>query len=189
LTGWAEAEDGAPSLEEGLEILRETVATFGPGNVIWRFSPVPLVAEVTERFGKIAEVASSIGIEKCYLSFLHPVYTDLGSIESERLPSSLGLQSNRLMPETWPPEERSALIKDLVSRSEGVGVYLCADDKDTPLSGTEAYRGVCENGERFSVLHQGRIPKEECGCALCVDPFTVGETCSMRCAYCYSQKS
>jgi sulfatase maturation enzyme AslB (radical SAM superfamily) len=61
--------------------------------------------------------------------------------------------------------------------------------------------GICESGERFavippvdptnlltSVLRQERAlpPREGCGCALAVDPFTINETCTMGCSYCYA---
>jgi hypothetical protein len=42
--------------------------------------------------------------------------------------------------------------------------------------------GVCEDGAIFG----GSAAFMDCGCAHAVDPFTVNESCTMGCAYCYA---
>lgn len=57
---------------------------------------------------------------------------------------------------------------------------LCADD---PLWKSGLPMGVFQPG----ICSDRQGPKEACGCALAVDPFTIGEGCGMSCLYCYSQ--
>jgi hypothetical protein len=158
LTGWHEVEKGAPSLEVGLQNLIETVRVFGAENVVWRFSPVPAVADAVDRFARIAEKLAPVGVSSCYLSFL---------------------QQNDRVPEPRTPEQRLEIVSQLVARSAGIPVLLCADDRELD---SRAVRGVCESGARFGV----ECPKEKCGCALSVDPFTRNESCSYGCSYCYA---
>ena len=166
-TGWEEVEKGAPSEKESKDLLMETAYTFGPENVIWRFSPVPLVPDVVTRFWRLAETARMAGLKKVYVAFL---------------------QENDRVPETRTPIERYTLLQLMAkeARIEGIEVLLCNDDhslldlmdpKPTNLS-----LGVCVGPEDWD----GLPPSEGCGCALMVDPFTINESCNFGCSYCYS---
>lgn len=166
LTGWHEVEKGAPNLGEGLALLQDTVAAFGAQNVTWRFSPVPMVSDVVERFEIIARKAADMGLREVFVSFL---------------------QENDRVPETRAPRVRSETLKLLAGRAHGLKVLLCNEDRTLDLRGvTNLDRGICESGKRFiQTDYQIDGPKTEgCGCSLAVDPFTVNETCSMGCAYC-----
>lgn len=170
LTGWEEVERGAPKLQEGLELLDRTAHLYGPDRVLWRFSPVPQVPDVVGRFTRIARVASGAGIQEVYLSFL---------------------QTNDLMPETRTAEAKLALMREMAAVAEGFGmnIRLCAEDQ--MLRGIGALpgnlsSGVCVRPESFALQGQDRPPSEGCGCVLTVDPFTVNESCSMSCTYCYA---
>lgn len=168
LTGWHEVEKGAPNLGEGLALLQDTVAAFGAENVTWRFSPVPMVSDVVERFEIIASKAAGMGLKEVFVSFL---------------------QENDRMPETRAPRVRSETLRLLAGRSHGLKVLLCNEDRTLDLRGvTNLERGICESGKRFvQTAYQIDGPKTEgCGCSLAVDPFTINETCSMGCAYCYA---
>jgi len=178
LTGWEEVEKGAPSLDDGLQLLERAVAAFGTEHVVWRFSPVPLVPDVIERFEKMAARISKTGLKEVFVAFL---------------------QENDLLPETRPQRVRLELLKQMAIRSHGLTIRLCADDKATlgnaPCPGNLRH-GICESGDRFVTERpQGRaeqimqslsVAKEDCGCCLAVDPFTINETCTFGCAYCYA---
>lgn len=160
LTGWHEVELRAPGIEEGLEILGGAVETFGAHNVTWRFSPVPLVEDVIERFSRIAAQAFKLGLRRVYLSFL---------------------QANDWGLETRGPDQRRELLSRL-SASTDLELILCNEDQTLPLEGTGVCSGICEDGTRFAPS----VRKEGCGCALAVDPFSQNEACRYGCRFCYS---
>lgn len=176
LTGWEEVEKGAPSLEEGIELMAKAAETFHPSQVTWRFSPVPAVPDVVDRFAKIAEAVEKMGITEVYLAFL---------------------QENDLLPERRPARVRKELLKQMASTTK-LYLDLCNEDrtlKDERNNNGDARRmmpnlssGICESGARFAPTNYAvDMPKAEgCGCALAVDPFTINETCTMGCTYCYA---
>ncbi len=171
LTGWMEVEAGAPGLWEAIDLLEAAVNAFGPERVIWRFSPIPTLPAMgahgglLDRFGAIAQAAQHMGLRKVYASFL---------------------QQNDLMPEPRTKEERQRVLLGLAASAPGMQVLLCRDDRETleglalPLNLAE---GVCEDGSVFGAEGQHQ---EGCGCALAVDPFTINESCSLGCQYCYA---
>lgn len=168
LTGWREVEKRSPSIELGLDIFSRTAEAFGPENMTWRFSPVPDVPDVVERFERIARGVASTGVTDVFLSFL---------------------QENDLMPEQRPKASRVALMKDLAGASHGLNVLLC--NEDSSLQGelecpSNLGPGICESGARFGVAGEAPPPSEGCGCALAVDPFTRNESCHLGCEYCYA---
>lgn len=167
LTGWHEVEKGAPNIADGLAMLRDTVQTFGAQNVTWRFSPVPMVHDILDRFEALAIQAAKFGLEEVFVSFL---------------------QENDLLPETRSPRVRGEILRQLGARSHGLRVLLCNEDQTLDVHGSNVARGICESGKRFTNSnYQVDGPKTEgCGCALAVDPFTINETCSMGCRYCYA---
>lgn len=170
LTGWEEVEKGAPSLLEGCDILTRTAKQFGPENVTWRFSPVPLVPDVVDRFTRIAKVAGEAGIQSVYLSFL---------------------QTNDRMAEPRSREEKLELLVELADRAKrhNVKVLLCNEDhllakiSDLP---DNLSSGVCQPPEDFGQVGLKIPPSEGCGCVLLADPFTFNESCSLGCQYCYA---
>lgn len=163
LTGWSEVEYGAPDIEMGIRLMRRTVRAFGTEQVVWRFSPVPQLPtpELLDRFKSIADQAVGMGLSKVYLSFL---------------------QDNDLMPEIRPLTERSDILSVLAEACPQLQILLCQDDLATPLQG-KVLRGVCEDG---SIFGSPSLPKEGCGCAMSVDPFTINESCNLGCRYCYA---
>jgi len=166
LTGWHEVEHGAPGIEKGLDLMRGLVDTFGAENVVWRFSPVPAVKDAVTRFGQIARSVEALGVNKLYVAFLQP---------------------NDLMPEGRSVGARQELLRQMAGVT-GLTVRVCQADKTLvgfPLHTTpNVGYGVCEDGRHFA--SPGVRSTEDCGCALAVDPFTVTESCTMGCSYCYS---
>lgn len=170
LTGWEEVEPGAPDLMEGLALLADAVNVFGSDRVVWRFSPVPAVQDIVERFAGMAQVASGIGLERVYMAFL---------------------QENDLMPEKRSTRVRTELLRQLAVHAHGMKILLCNEDRTLARESKlppNLCEGVCEDGRRFSssAYHVEHPKTEGCGCALAVDPFTINEFCSMGCHYCYS---
>ena len=167
LTGWTEVEKGAPSMEDGIKLMARTAKVFGPENVVWRFSPVPMVSDALTRFEWIAKRASEFGLQEVYAAFL---------------------QENDFLPESRPPRVRAELLRLMAAHSHGLKIRLCQEDITSLGSALvlpeNLGRGVCEDGHRFF----GRmwVPSEGCGCVLAVDPFTINESCTMGCQYCYA---
>jgi Domain of unknown function (DUF1848) len=166
LTGWEEVEKGAPSLREACNLLTRTTMAYGAENVTWRFSPVPVVDDVVDRFGRICARACRTGVREVYLAFL---------------------QENDLMPEPRSPAEREALLKRLGERADvfGIKVFLCNDDHQLLRGGLVHYNvslGVCAGPNDWG----GLPPVEGCGCAIMIDPFTINESCTFGCQYCYA---
>lgn len=159
LTGWHEVEPRAPGIEEGLELLAHAVDTFGVDNVSWRFSPVPVVDDVVDRFARLAARAGALGLKEVYISFLQP---------------------NDWTPELRTPQNRGTLLRGLAEVTP-LELVLCNEDLSTPV-GARVRRGVCEDAGRFI----DGAKAENCGCALAVDPFSQNEACVYGCRYCYS---
>jgi len=171
VTGWHEVEKGAPSLQSGADKLAIAVDTFGSENVTWRFSPVPDVPDVVNRFSAILAMASHYGVKKVYLSFL---------------------QENDLLPETRSEQDRLNVLVQIAKAAQErkVRVYLCNEDR--MLAGhrnahPNLASAVCAPPEDFTLPSRDVPPSEGCGCVLMVDPFTVNEACSMGCLYCYAR--
>ena len=157
VNGWGEVERGAPSLFHGAQLLRATVWEFGVDQVSWRFSPIPVVADVVTRFSRILDAADSCGLKEVYVSFLQP---------------------NDRLGDPRTPGERLRLLEALGEASKGIRVRLCNED---PL-----LRGQSLPNVTSGVCAPGGVGQEPCGCALAVDPFTINESCSFGCLYCYS---
>lgn len=170
-TGWHEVERGAPSLDGSIGAMVRLLDAYGVDRVEWRFSPVPAVPDAVTRFEVLANSFAILGLRRVYVSFL---------------------QDNDLMPEQRSIEERRGILREMTERSHGLDVVLCQDDRTLdgfPLHGTPNLRyGVCEDGRRFLTPGDCELASstEDCGCALAVDPFTITESCTMGCAYCYA---
>jgi hypothetical protein len=161
LTGWHEVEEGAPGIEEGIRLIGATVDAFGPDAVVWRFSPIPVLPthDVLARFWTIVQGVRAVGLRRVYTSFLH---------------------DNDLLPETRAEDARQALLLNLAEKAGDFDLISCRIDPTRPIGTVR--KGVCEDGFTFAP----GLDKDACGCALTVDPFTVNESCTMGCKYCYA---
>jgi len=174
ITGWHEVEKGVPSLDTQLQLLERAVDRFGAARVHWRFSPVPYLEdgfhEVAARFWRIASRASLLGLREVFVAFL---------------------QTNDLMAEKRSAAERTATLLNLayVAESCGIFVRVCSDDlallshptngKGLPVNLTS---GICVDPSAYA----GAGAREGCGCMMMADPFTVNESCTFGCQYCYA---
>jgi hypothetical protein len=170
VTGWEEAEEGAPGIWEGSLLLQSAVRCFGAERVTWRFSPVPLVPNVVERFEFILKRAAAAQVSSVYLSFLQP---------------------NDLVPEVRSSAERISILSRMATKAQrlGVRVLLCNEDKlllGKPELHPNLRPGVCAPPSDFALPGRGLPPYEGCGCILMVDHFTVNEACDYKCTYCYA---
>ncbi len=179
MTGWHEEEPGVPDWADTASLTRVLGVKLGWERVTWRFSPVPLgldLAEIVDRFDKIAWLISPFlsepggGVKTVFLSFLQP---------------------NDRIAETRSPEERVSLMRDLaeIAGKWGLQVRLCNEDRtllgvrDLP---SNLAPGICAPPEDFALPGQVVPPSEGCGCTLAVEAFTVNESCTMGCRYCYA---
>lgn len=169
LTGWEEVEKGAPNLSTGAQLLARAAEVFGPKRVNWRFSPVPMVQDTVSRFERIARLVYTSGIDRVFLSFL---------------------QENDRVPETRSSEERVELMRQMaeIGAKFAIKVLLCNEDRT--LAGLDPHwnlsAGVCADPKEFEAPASVAMPSEGCGCILMADPFTVNESCTMGCTYCYA---
>lgn len=170
ITGWEEVEKGAPSLDEAGELLLETSKVFGSENVRWRFSPVPLVEDAAKRFARICKYARQAGLRESFVAFL---------------------QNNDLVPETRDVDQRLNLLEEMSNHASryGLDVKLCNEDRSllgyVPTS-LNLGSGVCAPPEDFGLEGVPVTPSEGCGCGYSIDPFTINETCTFGCTYCYA---
>jgi len=169
MTGWHEVEIGAPSIEEATEATKRIAGRWGKENVVWRFSPVPLVEDTLARFEQIAKGVEG-SVDRVYLSFL---------------------QENDRISETRDRETKLQLMLDMagVAASRGIRVLLCNEDRTLAKVNElpeNLSAGVCAPPEDFGQVGLAPPPSEGCGCVLMVDPFTINETCTLGCTYCYA---
>lgn len=164
ITGWSEVEHGVPPTEEVLQVYKSLAHRIGRSHLVWRFSPVPVVRDVIDRFEQIASALKGY-TKVVYLSFL---------------------QTNDRIPETRGRPTRVGVLEylDVVASSKGIQIQLCRDDRPLWASPRlDAMRGVCVPPVS---LHGGPRPESEtCGCSVMVDPFSFSEHCTMGCEYCY----
>lgn len=167
VTGWTEVEKGAPDINEGTALLVEAAKTFGPENVVWRMSPVPVLddSDVRHRYSYIASHARNAGIRKCFVSFI---------------------QSNDMMSDPRSDLHKAWLLEWMQVTNSSVEIVVCNDDAGIYKSSSRVYRttaGICVDPASF----EGGVDKTDgCGCAMMVDPFTINESCTMGCRYCYA---
>jgi hypothetical protein len=185
-TGWHEVERGAPGIDESIRLLTETVRVYGAANVTWRFSPVPILPfdDLLGRFFRLAEGAARAGLKSVYISFLQP---------------------NDRVPETRTALERLHLLSMMaqtVGAKFGLDLLLCNEDRAlerwgelVDLSGdpvtvpANLKSGVCVDPSVFAAptAFGDVAPRiEACGCVLMADPFTINESCTLGCLYCYA---
>lgn len=161
LTGWHEVELRAPGIARGVDLLRSAVETFGVECVTWRFSPVPAVPDVLQRFAAISSEVSRMGLRRVYVAFL---------------------QGNDWQSESRSKDERLELLRKMAEMTN-LQIVLCNDDRETMTEPEgQLSTGVCEDGMRFTT----GVRTEGCGCALAVDPFTQNESCRYGCKFCYA---
>lgn len=167
VTGWEEVEKGAPGLFEGARLLQRTAREFGPENVVWRMSPVPVVDSVEGLFRAILPFAAEGGLREVFLSFLQP---------------------NDVIPETRSEKERQELLLRLADHAAryDIRVRLCNEEGMALPEDPNLTKGVCAPPEAFSLKGVESTPSEGCGCGMAVDPFTINESCTFGCRYCYA---
>lgn len=174
-TGWFEVEKGAPGLDEAAKLLVATAKTFGPENVTWRFSPIPVLDETSliGRFVYLAQHAAEAGIKQVFTSFL---------------------QTNDRMQDGRSRIERLGLLATLAKAAYDNGqleVLHCNEDdilRGVTGSPENLMYGICAPPGDWlaSTVAPRQLRKEGCGCVHMVEPFTINESCTLGCLYCYA---
>lgn len=170
ITGWHEAEKGVPYFDHVAADALSLKTALGTGSeVIWRFSPAPIVPDALDRFQAVAEAMHGV-TDRVYLSFLQP---------------------NDRVPETRTLDERIALMLSMAKVADGHGMRVLLCNEDLALAkavGLPANlsAGVCAEPSFWAQPGATVPPSEGCGCAMMVDPFTVNESCTFGCTYCYA---
>lgn len=171
ITGWHEVEKGVPDwMTVAVNTRRLARRLNKESEVIWRFSPVPLLPhdEVVRRFRAIAAEFEGT-VPSVYISFL---------------------QENDRIPETRTKEERIALMHDMAKVAEDFGIKVLLCNEDRTLLDVESFpnlgSGVCAAPEFWTLPSREKPPSEGCGCVMMIDPFTLNESCSLGCQYCYA---
>lgn len=164
-TGWEEVEKGAPKLEDSGRLLIEAAKAFPI--VHWRFSPIPALPtpEVLARFLHLCSFAEKAGLQEVFVAYL---------------------QSNDLVREPRSALERFELLNHMstAAANYGIKVLLCQDDRSlSEWQGAQFALAPCVPPDDFV---QAGSAMEGCGCVTMVDPFTVNETCTYGCQYCYA---
>lgn len=173
MTDWHEVEIGAPRVIEDriFAYASMLIPRIPAEHVFWRFSPVPLVPDVVARFERLAKALAGHGpFRRVYLSFL---------------------QENDQLPETRTAEERVLLMAEMaeVAAKYNLEIRLCNEDRTLHrINGLpkNLCAGVCAAPEDWELPGMARPPSEGCGCVLMADPFTINESCTMGCRYCYA---
>lgn len=174
ITGWNEVEPGVPDMYTMASYASLLAKSIGPENMTWRFSPVPLVEDVLVRFHRIADLLTGgFGqrvTDRVFISFLQP---------------------NDKIPETRDQATRLGLMVEManIAKTHGIRVMLCNEDRTLARVSElpeNLGSGICAPPEDFEQPGLNRPPSEGCGCVLMADPFTINETCTMGCRYCYA---
>jgi Domain of unknown function (DUF1848) len=165
-TGWQEVEKGTPPMELAGRLLVETARAFPL--VHWRFSPIPLLPSwvVLERFKILLGYAETAGLKTVDVSYL---------------------QTNDLLPETRSVTERFDLLQQLAEEAakSGLKIALCRDDQSlAEKAGALFELGVCVPSYDFP--GHTELSLDTCKCVRMVDPFTVNESCTFGCKFCYA---
>lgn len=169
VTGWGEVEHKAPTLREGVGLLRDVSAVYGPSSIVWRFSPVPVVEDVVDRFERILEAAVGL-VSKVYIAFL---------------------QTNDRMGDPRSIEERVSILTQLSQKGQAAGIEVLLCNEDAGLITGRKVSSCVKTGVCVSTLGLTSPGKKDpitegCGCVLMADPFTINESCIFGCEFCYA---
>ncbi len=183
ITGWHEEEPGVPSWGDMAMMTRALGVKLGWERITLRFSPVPIGlerGELLRRFDMITWLVSpfsggwpeipGVGVKDVFLSFL---------------------QTNDRIEETRSEANRIAIMREMaeIAARWGMNVRLCNEDR-TLLGGgrlpSNLAPGICAPPGDFELPGLPKSPSEGCGCVLAVEPFTINESCTYGCRYCYA---
>lgn len=187
-TSW---EPGAPKAPfSGLEELIDLVG--GANHVKWRYDPIMPSVHRRDRFRRLAERASSLGITQCVINFVSAPgrYKRVDARLASVLPGwTEGMPG---YDERW----RAAISADLVSAAGqfGLTVAVCAESEGLTQQVPELGAAACGDHEWFVTLSgrdPGRAPTQGsrpgCGCAAYFDVGLYGQRSRChRCLYCYA---
>ncbi len=190
-------EPNVPGLALRLEQLRTLCAQFGPRAVNWRFDPICFyrtnangIRDNLGDAGRIAAVASEVGIERCTTSFMDR-YAKID-------------RRARQHPEVkflYPaPEAKMAVLRELESElaPRNIKLFTCCEAEllERLPADSSVRAGQCIPNDTLMDLFGGNLPRRRdrgqrtrsgCGCRISVD---IGSyplhPCGHACRYCYA---
>jgi hypothetical protein len=164
----------------------------GPEHVRWRYDPLIPTVHSLERFQRLAERASALGLKRCTLNFIAPPgrYSRVDARLAGALPGwaegMFGLN------ETWRAETAAEIVG--AAREQGLEAACCAESASLPLWVPGLLPAACGDYGWFVAL-SGRDPgrarspgsRKGCGCAAYFDVGLYGQWARChRCLYCYA---
>ncbi|HHD11201.1 MAG TPA: DUF1848 domain-containing protein [Deltaproteobacteria bacterium] len=178
-------EPSSPPKDEAIRDLLYLSRRYSVEQVIWRFDPIVLTAELTpeyylEKFTLFCERLGG-GVKDCYISFVN-----LYGKVSSRL-ERMGI---KVLEPTF--KEKLLLTERLatVGSRYGIRVSVCCEPHLSKVTG----RAVCIDGERLGRLFGERpsvrrMPtRKGCNCTESVD-IGAYNSCPARCLYCYANST
>jgi len=187
-TSWEPRAPGEPFAG-----VRELVAlTGGPKHVRWRYDPLIPTVHSLDRFRRLAERATTLGLSRCTLNFVAPPgrYKRVDARLASVLPGwSEGMPG---YDEGWRAETAAEIVH--AAGEFGLEVACCAESAGLPLWVPGLLPAACGDYAWFVAL-SGRDPgrarfsgsRRGCGCAAYFDVGLYGQWARChRCLYCYA---
>ena len=164
----------------------------GSDHVKWRYDPIIPTIHNIERYRRLADIASRLGVHRCVINFIAPPgrYKRVDARLRSPLP---GWQSG--MPgydDVWRRDVAEEIVG--VARAYGIQVACCAECASLFGHVEGLHRATCGDHKWFVEL-SGRDPGEApssgsrpaCGCAAYFDVGLYGQWSRChRCLYCYA---
>lgn len=180
-------------LKSVLKQMEQLCKLYGPQRIIWRYDPLVFWQEKGQlrsnhdpkKFSDLCRIMHSLGIQRCYFSFVHPYSKFLRRFQSA-FPEDILIQ----------PEiaDQSQIIFEMqeTAKSNGIVLYSCCNDTFLQIPGVE--KGHCIDGNLLNALDQtqkvsrAKSPsRKDCGCTKSIDIGSYRQhPCSFGCLYCYA---
>jgi hypothetical protein len=164
----------------------------GPGHVKWRYDPIIPAVHQLDRFRRLAERATELGISRCVLNFIAApgCYKRADARLAGVLPGWAEGMSG--YDDAWRIETAARLVE--ISGEFGITVASCAESAGLAGQVPGLQPAACGDHDWFVALsgrNPGHVPtcgsRPGCGCAAYFDVGLYGQwrRCH-RCLYCYA---
>jgi len=179
-------------MAEAISQMESLIRYYGYDHIIWRYDPIVCWCENKDIFTNykkndfdyLCRTFSSMGIRRCYFSFV-TMYSKFKRRFEKKYPR-LDLLSNR-------EKIFRNVLNEMreISDHYNIRLYSCCNDH---LIGLNTYKGSCISGNILNTLNdknrvtEAKAPtREDCGCTKSID---IGDylkhPCYFGCMYCYA---
>ena len=186
----AALDPGAPSIEQTIAVIQETVKRYGKGSVVWRYDPI-VFSDITPpawhrtRFTEMAKALSGV-VDEVVFSIVQPYRKTARNLDKAANAHGFSWRD----PE---PDEKHALLAELtaLAHDHGLTPTLCAQP-DLLVDGLK--EAACIDAARLSrvagreITAKAKPHRDTCRCVQSRD-IGAYDTCVMGCAYCYAVQS